>query len=44
MEEGWWTDEPASRDYWDVQLDDHAVYRVFRDRRDQRWWCDGIYD
>lgn len=44
LEEGWWTNEPASRDYWDVELDDRAVYRVFRDRRDRRWYCDGIYD
>jgi hypothetical protein len=44
LEEGWWTDDPAAREYWDVELEDHAVYRLFRDRKTGRWLADGIYD
>ena len=44
MEEGWWRDAPAARDYWDVELDDGALYRIYRNRADGRWWADGVYD
>ncbi|HVE12431.1 MAG TPA: hypothetical protein VNI01_03470, partial [Elusimicrobiota bacterium] len=44
MEDGWWGDAPAARDFWDVLLSDEAVYRVFRDRLTGRWYADGIYD
>lgn len=32
------------RDEWDVLLSDGGVYRVFRDRRTDRWFVDGIVD
>ncbi len=44
LEENWWDDDPVDRDYWDVELEDGAVYRIYRDRRDDGWYADGIYD
>ncbi len=40
----WWCAEAFSRDYYDVQLSDGAVYRLFHDRRQQHWFVDGVYD
>jgi protein ImuB len=41
----WWREESAfSRDYYDVQLSDGAIYRLFFDRRRQQWFVDGVYD
>ena len=42
--DGWWTQEPADRDYWDVELSDGALYRIYRDRKGGAWFADGIYD
>jgi protein ImuB len=44
VEEGWWTEEAVDRDYWDVELGDGGVYRIYRDRSSEAWWADGIYD
>jgi protein ImuB len=44
LEEGWWSQEPAARDYWDVELSDGALYRIYRDRKDGAWFADGVYD
>ena len=44
MEEGWWSSDPADRDYWDVELSDGALYRIYRDRSTNSWFADGIYD
>jgi hypothetical protein len=33
-----------NRDEWDVALGDGGVYRVYRDRRCNRWFIDGIVD
>ncbi len=44
LEEGWWTDDPADREYWDVELYGGSVYRLFRDRATSDWFADGIYD
>jgi protein ImuB len=44
LEEGWWTESPADRDYWDVELSDGALYRIYRDRQDGSWYADGVYD
>ncbi|HLN59359.1 MAG TPA: hypothetical protein VK416_12435, partial [Thermoanaerobaculia bacterium] len=32
------------RDYWDVELSDGALYRIYRDRKTNVWFADGIYD
>jgi protein ImuB len=44
LEEGWWTGEPADRDYWDVELESGGLYRIYRDRAAGEWFADGIYD
>lgn len=44
LEDGWWSADPAGRDYWDVELDGGGLYRVYRDRPTGRWYADGVYD
>jgi protein ImuB len=44
LEEGWWSDEPVGRDYWDVELATGGLYRVYRDHATGEWFADGIYD
>ncbi len=44
LEDGWWSETPAARDYWDVELDGGGLYRVYRDRPTGRWYADGVYD
>jgi protein ImuB len=40
----WWDDGMWDRDEWDVALHDGATYRVFRERRADRWFVEGIVD
>jgi protein ImuB len=44
----WWSERPCRRDYYDVQLSDGGVYRLFRDLSatgaDASWYVDGCYD
>lgn len=44
LEEEWWTEEPAARDYWDVEIAGSGIYRIYRDRATGSWYADGIYD
>lgn len=44
IEEGWWAESPAARDYWDVELMDGGLYRIYRDRVSGSWFADGVYD
>jgi protein ImuB len=44
LEEGWWQDCPLRRDYWDVELSDGALYRVYLDHAAKAWFADGLYD
>lgn len=44
LEEGWWTDEPVAREYWDVELSDGGLYRIYHDRQRDEWFADGMYD
>jgi protein ImuB len=44
LDDGWWRDEPTSRDYWDVELSGGGLYRIFRDRHTGEWYADGMYD
>ncbi len=44
LEEGWWTEAPADRDYWDVELTGGGLYRIYRERSDDKWFADGVYD
>lgn len=39
----WWNDAAYARDYYDVQLSDGGVYRVYRDRG-REWFVEGAYD
>jgi protein ImuB len=34
----------VDRDYWDVELTDGGLYRIYRDRQTSAWFADGIYD
>jgi protein ImuB len=36
--------EATFRDYWDIELSDGALYRIYRDRKTGAWFADGIYD
>jgi protein ImuB len=40
----WWAGTSWDRDEWDVALDGGAVCRLFRDRRKDRWFVEGVYD
>jgi len=40
----WWTADPYAREYYDVELSDGGVYRVYRDARAGCWLADGVYD
>jgi hypothetical protein len=42
VEEGWWSDAPAAREYWDVELERGGVYRVYQSGPD--WYVDARYD
>ncbi len=44
LEEGWWSEAPVTRDYWDVELSGGGLWRVFRDRASEEWFADGLYD
>ncbi len=44
LEEGWWSGAPADRDYWDVELSEGGLYRIYRDRTSNSWFADGVYD
>ncbi|HXT52507.1 MAG TPA: DNA polymerase Y family protein [Thermoanaerobaculia bacterium] len=44
VEEGWWVAEPVAREYWDVELEEGGIYRLFREAQKGRWFADGVYD
>ncbi len=44
LEDGWRTETPADRDYWDIELSDGGLYRIYRDRAGSAWFADGVYD
>jgi protein ImuB len=44
LEEEWWADDPAGRDYWDVEIAGRGLYRIYRERATGAWYADGIYD
>ncbi|HXH42053.1 MAG TPA: DNA polymerase Y family protein [Thermoanaerobaculia bacterium] len=43
VEEGWWSDRPDIREYWDVELERGGVYRVFRGGAAE-WFVDARYE
>jgi len=40
----WWTDAGYARDYYDAQLSDGGVYRLYCDLTTRNWFVDGVYD
>ncbi|HTO68952.1 MAG TPA: hypothetical protein VMR31_03750 [Myxococcota bacterium] len=40
----WWGEGRFARDYWDVELSDGGVYRLYHNLADDSWYVDGIYD
>lgn len=44
VEEGWWSPAPMRRDYWDVELSDGGVYRIYQEPMKMKWFIDGVYD
>ncbi|MCG6948456.1 MAG: DNA polymerase Y family protein [Acidobacteria bacterium] len=44
LEDGWWSDQPVERDYWDVELSGGGLYRIYLDRTSGEWFADGMYD
>jgi protein ImuB len=40
----WWGEGRFARDYWDVELSDGGVYRLYHNLADDSWFVDGIYD
>jgi protein ImuB len=43
VRDGWWQ-QYIVRDYYDVQLSDGAVYRLFHDLQEDSWHIDGCYE
>ena len=40
----WWTSTAWTREEWDVELDDGALYRIFQQPKTQDWYVSGVYD
>lgn len=40
----WWDERRYARDYYDAQLSDGGVYRIYRDLETARWFLAGSYD
>jgi protein ImuB len=40
----WWSDGCYARDYYDMQLSDGCVYRLYCDLTTHSWLVDGVYD
>ncbi|HJT17300.1 MAG TPA: hypothetical protein VJ853_07925, partial [Thermoanaerobaculia bacterium] len=43
IEQGWWSERPHVRQYWDVELD-RGVYRLYHDDVERKWFVDARYD
>ena len=40
----WWNEQATARDYYDVQLSDGGVYRLYHECVRHEWFVEGIYD
>jgi protein ImuB len=40
----WWRDSSFARDYYDAELSDGGIYRIYRERESGDWFADGVYD
>ncbi|HMC22515.1 MAG TPA: DNA polymerase Y family protein [Thermoanaerobaculia bacterium] len=43
IEEGWWRDAPAEREYWDVELWGGGIYRVYQAAATKEWFVDARF-
>jgi protein ImuB len=43
IESGWWSDLPAAREYWDVELERGGIYRMYQ-AQSEEWFVDARYD
>jgi protein ImuB len=43
IEEGWWRDAPAEREYWDVELWGGGIYRLYRAGAEKNWFVDARF-
>lgn len=44
IEDAWWSDAPAAREYWDVELERGGIYRVYQSATSAEWFVDARYD
>lgn len=44
VEEGWWTDGPIARDYWDIEMMKGGLWRIYHDRCSGEWKADATFD
>jgi protein ImuB len=40
----WWASTAWTREEWDVELDDGALYRIFQQPQTRKWYVSGVYD
>jgi protein ImuB len=40
----WWSDQRYARDYFEAQLSDGGVYRLYCEHATRSWFVDGVYD
>ncbi len=43
IEEGWWRDVPAEREYWDVELWEGGIYRLYQSAASKAWFADARF-
>jgi protein ImuB len=44
IESGWWSDAPAAREYWDIELERGGIYRLYQAAGPAEWYVDARYD
>jgi protein ImuB len=44
VEAGWWSEAPAAREYWDVELERGGIYRLYQAAPSADWFVDARYD
>ena len=42
---GWWDGDEVARDYFIAKNDDHRLFWIFKDlKNDKKWYLHGIFD
>jgi len=44
VEGEWWREGSFAREYFDLEVSDGGIYRIYRDLASQNWFVDGMYD